>query len=139
MAVDAEFTKALEEQTQIHGPDSRNGRLFRERGQGDKVLLAASAAAAIAPSDPRTAFFCAVGWILKRQNLADAEKNLREYLRISSPRSDYPSPSSAHYWMGRFFEVQKNPSAARSEYETALKLNSKNKNAQDALKKLDGN
>jgi hypothetical protein len=34
------------------------------------------------------------------------------------------------------FEKQKNVAAARSEYEAALKLNSKYKTAQEALKKL---
>ncbi len=136
--VDAEFTKALESKPKSMEQIREMVSYFAGRGQGDKVLLAASAAAAIAPSDPRTAFFYAVGWTLKGQTLSEAEKNLGEYLRISSPRSDYPSPSTAHYWMGRLFEAQKNPSAARTEYETALKLDAKNKKAQDALKKLGG-
>ena len=137
-AVDAEFTKALESKPKSMDQIREMVGFFAGRGQGDKVLLAANAATAIAPCDPRTAFFYSVGWILQGQSLSDAEKNLREYLRLSSPRSDYPSSSTAHYWMGRLYEAQKNPSAARTEYETAIKLNSKNKNAQDALKKLGG-
>jgi TolA-binding protein len=41
-----------------------------------------------------------------------------------------------HYWLGQAFEGQKNEGAARAEYETALKLDSKNKNAQEALRRL---
>ncbi len=136
--VDVEFTKALQSNPKSMDQLREMAAFFANRGQGDKVLLAANAAAAVAPNDPRTDFFRAVGFILKGQSLPEAEKTLREYLRLSSPRSDYPSPSTAHYWMGRLFEAQKNLSAARTEYETALKLNPKYKNAQDALKKLGG-
>jgi Tfp pilus assembly protein PilF len=135
---DAEFTKALESKPKSMEQIGEMVSYFAGRGQGDKVLQAANASAAIAPSDPRTSFFYAIGWTLKGQDLTDAEKNLREFLRIALPRSDYPSPSTAHYWMGRWYEAKKNTSAARTEYETALKLNPKNKNAQDALKKLSG-
>ena len=137
--VDAEFTKALESKPKSIDQIREMVTFFANRGQGDKVLLAADAASMAAPGDPRIAFFRAVAWILKGQNISETEKNLREYLLLSSPRSDYPSPSSAHYWLGRLYEFQRNPSAARAEYETALKLNPKNKNAQDSLKKLGGN
>jgi tetratricopeptide (TPR) repeat protein len=137
-AVDAEFTKALESHPKSMNQIREMVFFFADRGEGDKVLLAANAAAVAAPGDPRIPFFRSVGWILKGQNLAEAENGVKEYLRLSSPRSDYPSPSAAHYWLGRWYETQKNPSGARAEYQTALKLNPKNKNAQDALKKLGG-
>ena len=44
----------------------------------------------------------------------------------------------AHYWLGRLYEAQKNPAGAKSEYQVALKLDSKYKPAQEALKKLGG-
>jgi tetratricopeptide (TPR) repeat protein len=136
--VDAEFTKALASKPKSLDQIREMVVFFAGRGEGDKVLLGADAAAALAPSDPRVGFFRGVGWILKGQNPADAEKNLHQYLNLTSPRSDYPSLSSAHYWMGRLHESQKNPSAARTEYEVALKLDPNYKNAQEALKKLGG-
>ena len=136
--VDAEFSKSLENKPKSLDRIREMAVYFATHGQGDKVLAAATAFAAIALNDPRVGFFRAVGWILNSQNLSEAENNLRDYLRLSSPRSDYPSPSAAHYWIGRLYEVQKNPSAARAEYEAALKLNPKYKNAQEALKKLGG-
>ena len=136
---DAEFSKALDSKPKSLDQIREMVAYFAGRGQGNNVLRAADAAAAVAPNDPRVGFFHAVGWILKGQNLADAEKNLREYLRLSSPRSDYPGPSSAHYWIGRLYESQKNTPAARAEYQAALKLDPKYKNAQEALKKLGEN
>ena len=135
---EAEFSKALENKPKSLDRIREMGDYFASHGQGDKVLAAATAFAAVAPADPRVGFFRAVGWILNSQSLPDAERNLRDYLRLSSARSDYPSPPSAHYWIGRMYEAQKNSSAARTEYESALKLNPKYKNAQEALKKLDG-
>ena len=138
-AADAEFTKALQLKTKSLPQIREIVDYFTAHGQGDKVLLAADVATTVDPSDPRAGFFRAVGWVLKGQSLEDAEKNLHEYLRVvSSPRPDYPSPASAHYWIGRLYEVQKNPGAARNEYQMALKLNPKYKDAQEALKKLGG-
>lgn len=138
-AVETAFTKALDSKPKSLPQIREMASYFATRSQGEKVLIAAAAFAAAAPADPRIGFYRAVGWILKSQNPGEAEKNLRDFLRLSSPRSDYPSPSAAHYWLGRMYEDQKNPSAARAEYESALKLNPKYKNAQEALKKLRGN
>ncbi len=135
-AVDAEFTKALESKPKSMDLIYEIAVYFTGRGQGDRVLAAAAAAQAAAPSDPRANFFRAVGWILKSEKSPEAEKNLRGYLPLALPRPDYPSASATHYWIGRLYQSQKNISGARSEYEAALKLNPKYKNAQEALQKL---
>lgn len=134
--VDAEFANALASQPKSMDQIREMATYFAGRGQAANVLLAANAAAAVASTDPRVGLYRAVAWILEGQNLADAETNLRKYLRISSPRSDYPGPALAHYWLGRLYELQKNSAMARTEYEAALKADPKYKNAQEALKKL---
>jgi TolA-binding protein len=109
---------------------------FVNRGEADHLVAAASAGDVIAPMDPRIKFYRAVAWILKNEKPNDAEDILRHYLQGPPHGPDYPSASAAHYWIGRLYENQKNNLGARTEYETALKLNPKYKNAQDALKKL---
>jgi hypothetical protein len=42
----------------------------------------------------------------------------------------------AHDWLGRLFENQDRRDAAKAEYETSVQLDPKNKNAQEALKRL---
>ena len=111
---------------------------FVDAGEGDHLLSAVSAGETIAPADPRVKFYRAVAWILKKERPKDAESLLREYLQGPPHGSDYPSPSVAHYWIGRLYESQKNTEGARTEYQAALKINPKYKNAQDALKKLGG-
>ncbi len=134
--VDAEFAKALESKPKSMGQIRDMAGYFANTGKADKVLAAADAAEAAAPGDPRVKFFRAVGWIVKGEKAAEAEKYLRDYLPSALPRDDYPSAAVTHYWIGLLYEGEKNKTGARSEYETALKLNPKYKKAEEALKKM---
>jgi tetratricopeptide (TPR) repeat protein len=133
---DTEFAKALESKPKSAGLIYNIGDYFSQRGQADKLIMVADLGEAAAPADPRAKFYRAQALILKSENLPDAEKLLREYIRVAPARSNYPKPWQAHYWLGQLFEKQKNVTSARSEYEAALKLNAKYKAAQEALKKL---
>ena len=135
----AEFLKSLESKPKSMDLIYEMAVFFAVRGEGDHVLAAASAGETVAPLDPRIKFFRAAGWILKNEKGKEAEAYLREYLQVAPPRSDYPSASSAHYWIGKLRESEKDVSGARAEYQAALKLNPKYKNAQDALKRLGSN
>ncbi len=135
---DAEYAKALENKPKTTDRIYDIGDYFLQRGQGEKLLEAAAAGEALAPSDPRGKYYRAVGWILKGEKYLDAEKQLREYLAAGPYRSTYPNPWDAHYWLGRLNAAQKNTAGAKSEYQEALKLNPKYKRAQEALKHLGG-
>lgn len=136
VGADAQFAKALENKPNTADQIYGMAAYFANRGQGDKVLEAAAAGEAVSAADPRVMFFHAVGWILKGEKPPEAEKNLQEYLRLAPGSADSPRPWSAHYWLGKLYESQKNIAGARSEYQAALKLNGKYKNAQEALKRL---
>jgi TolA-binding protein len=77
-----------------------------------------------------------VGLILQKEKPEEAENLLREYLKVAPNRMSYPRRGDAHYWLGRLLESQGKTQAAVWEYETAVKLDPKNKNAREALKKL---
>jgi tetratricopeptide (TPR) repeat protein len=134
----AEYLKALESKPKSMDLVNDIAIYFVNQGSADHLLAAASAGEAIAPTDPRVKVYRAVAWILKDEKTKDAEADLREYLQGPPHGSDYPSPAAVHCWIGRLYESQKNTSAARAEYQTALKLNPKYKSAQDSLKKLGG-
>jgi len=51
-------------------------------------------------------------------------------------RTGYPRPAAAHAWLGQLYENENRLEDAVKEYETALKLDPKNKMAQEALKRL---
>lgn len=133
---DVEYGKALDSKPKSADRVFDIGDYFMQRGQGDKLVIVANQGEALAPKDPRVEYYRAVGWILKGENHPDAEKLLKNYLQAAPVRSTYPPPWYAHYWLGRLYELQKDPAKAKGEYHEALKLNPKFKRAQDALKQL---
>jgi tetratricopeptide (TPR) repeat protein len=135
-AADAEYTKALESHPKTADRLFDIGDYFQQRGQGDKLLEVAAQGEKLAPKDPRGKYYLAVGWILKGENRPESEQLLREYLEKAPVRSTYPGPWEAHYWLGRYYEGQKNAAKAKDEYHEALKLNPKFKRAQEALKQV---
>jgi tetratricopeptide (TPR) repeat protein len=133
---DAEFAKALE----LH-PKSIEliydiGDYAMKQSQGEMLVIVAEQGETLAPSDPRAQFYRAVALIIKNERPGDSERLLNEYLKCAPLRTAFPPPWRVHEWLGRLYENQHNAQAAIQEYETALKLEPKNKNAREALKRL---
>jgi TolA-binding protein len=135
---DVEYAKALESKPKSAERVFDIGDYFMQRGQGDKLLIVAAQGEALAPQDPRVEYYRAVGWILQGENNPENEKLLRNYLQRAPVRSTYPPPCYAHYWLGRLYELQKDPAKAKNEYQEALKMDPKFRKAQDALKQMGG-
>lgn len=135
-AADAEFAQALE----LH-PKSIEllydiGDYAMKQSQAETLVIVADQGEAIAPADPRSAFYRAVAWIIKKERPGDSERLLNEYLKRAPLRNGFPAPWRVHEWLGRLYENQQNLQAAMQEYEAALKLEPKNKNVREALKRL---
>lgn len=136
VAADAEYAKALESKPKTAKRIYDIGDYFLQRKSAVELLAVADAGERLAPQDPRGKFYRGVGLILQDKQPAEAGKLLREYIETAPMHSDNPRPWTAHYWLGKLQESQKNRAGARSEYEAALKLNGKYKPAQEALKQL---
>ena len=135
-AADAEFAQALE----LH-PKSIEllydiGDYALKQSQAETLAIVAEQGETMAPSDPRARFYRAVSLIIKNERSDDSERLLREYLKRAPLRSGFPPPWRVHEWLGRVYENQQNSQAAIQEYEAALKLEPKNKNVREALKRL---
>jgi predicted TPR repeat methyltransferase len=76
---------------------------------------------------------------LSGQQLDRGEKSLRAFIAMPM-REDLENPSlaAAHFRLGGVLEKKGNISAARAEYETALRIDPKQKQAREALAKLKG-
>jgi tetratricopeptide (TPR) repeat protein len=139
---DSEFAEALLKKPKTAKRIYDMGDYFLRRKSGLALIGIADAGEQLAPQDPRGKFYRGVGLVLLQQDnrsvmsQPDPEKLLREYLQLAPMNSEYPRPWEAHYWLGKLLENQNNPTAARSEYQAALKLNGKYKPAQDRLKQL---
>jgi tetratricopeptide (TPR) repeat protein len=135
-AADAEFAKALE----LH-PKSVEliydiGDYAMKQSQAETLLIVAEQGEKIAPSDPRAEFYRAVALIIKNERADNSERLLREYLKRAPLRSTFPPPWRVHEWLGHVYENQQKPQAAIQEYEIALKLEPKNKDVRESLKRL---
>jgi tetratricopeptide (TPR) repeat protein len=133
---DTEFGKALESDAKSAELIYDIGDYALKRGQPDRLLAVADAGERVAPSDPRGSFYRGVALVLKKENPDEAERYLREYEKKAPTRSAYPRATMLHFWLGRLYENQSRAEDAAREIETALKLDPRNKMAQDALKRL---
>jgi len=135
-AADIEFAQALE----LH-PESIEllydiGDYAMKQSQAETLAIVAEQGEVLAPSDPRALFYRAVSLIIKNARSDDSERLLNQYLKRAPLRSGFPPPWRVHEWLGRLYEHQQNSQAAIQEYEAALKLEPKNKNVREALKRL---
>ena len=136
---DEEFKKALESNPQSAELIYDIGDHAVKRSQPERLLAVADAGGRVAPSDPRGKFYGGVGLVLKKEKPEEAERLLQEYAKKAPTRSGYPRPAAAHVWLGRLFEELNKMKEATTEFERALKLDPKNKTAQEALKRLKKN
>jgi tetratricopeptide (TPR) repeat protein len=135
-AADEEFSKALESHPKSAELIFDIGDYAVRRSQPERLLAVAEAGERVAPSDPRRDFYRGVALVLKKEKPGEAERLLREYAKKAPTRTGYPRPAMTHVWLGRLFESESKAEDAVREYETALKLDPKNKLAQEALKRL---
>jgi tetratricopeptide (TPR) repeat protein len=133
---DAEFSKALESHPKSADLIYDIGDYAVRRSQPERLLAVADAGELEAPSDPRVNFYRGAALVLKKEKPGEAERLLGEYAKKAPTRSGYPRPAMAHAWLGRLFENEGKAEDALREYETALKLDPKNKLALEALKRL---
>lgn len=135
-AADEEFTKALESNPKSPELIYDIGDYAVKRSQPERLLAVADAGKRVAPGDHREKFYRGVALILKKEDPEEAERLLKEYAERAPTRSGYPRPAAAHAWLGRLLEDQNKMEEAAQEFENALKLDPKNKMAQEALKRL---
>jgi tetratricopeptide (TPR) repeat protein len=133
---DQEFTKALESDPKSAELIYDIGDYAVKRNQPNRLLAVASAGERVALGDSRRHFYRGVALVLKKENPGEAEHLLQEYAQKAPMRTGYPRPATAHAWLGQLYENENRLEDAAREYEAALKLDPKNKMAQDALKRL---
>ncbi len=133
---DQEFAKALESDPKSAELIYDIGDYAVKRSQPDRLLAVASAGERVAAGDPRRYFYRGVALVLKKENPGEAERLLQEYAQKAPTRNGYPKPAAPHAWLGQLYENENRLEDAVKEYETALKLDPKNKMAQEALKRL---
>src|SRR2546428_12565638 len=133
---DEEFTKALESQPKSAELIYDIGDYAAKRGQPERLIAVADAGEHVAPTDPRGKFYRAVGLILKKEGPDERERLLQEYLKRAPKRNGFPRQAAAYVWLGRLYEDQNRMRDAIQQFETAVRLDPKNKMAKEALKRI---
>ena len=110
------------------------GKVFAATKQYDAALEQFRAIRAIDPTFKKPYYFIGAILVLKKnpERYPEAEEKLRHFLKIQGGKY---WPASAHYWLGRLEEQRGNKEAARREYEAAIKLYPK---IRDAMKRVRG-
>lgn len=133
---DVEFTKALENHPKSASLIYDIGDYAMKHGQPERLIAVANEGEKVDGTDPRGKFYRAVALVLTKDSGGNAESLLREYLKVAPVRSGYPRPWDAHDWLGRLYENRGKTEAALAEYEAALKLEPRDKSANEALRRL---
>lgn len=136
---DEEFTKALESRPKSVELIYDIGDYAAKREQVERLFSVAEAGERAAPNDPRAKFYRAVSLVLQNEKPEEAENLLREYAKRAPKRNGFPSPATAHAWLGRLCESRNDLASAKEQFENALRLDPRNKLAQEELKKLKKN
>lgn len=131
-----EFAKALESHPKSAELIYDIGDYAVKRGEPERLQAVADTGERLAPADPRGKFYRGVALVLQKESPGEAEKLLRAYAKTAPTRMGYPRPAVAHAWLGRLFEEKNKMEEAANEFEIALKLDPKNKMAQEAMKRL---
>jgi len=136
---DEEFTKALDSHPKSVELIYDIGDYAVRRSQPERLLEVADSGERVAPADPRGKFYRGVAFVLSKEKPEEAERLLQEYAKVAPKRNAYPAPATAHVWLGRLYESENRAAEAHREFETALRLDPKNRLAQEAVKKIKKN
>jgi tetratricopeptide (TPR) repeat protein len=111
---------------------------YESRDDGVSLERVLELAARNGANDSRFDYYRGAAAAISGENISSGEAALKRYLKDVPPRSGLPSHSNAHVWLGKIYEKQRQHDAAASEYREALKLDSNNKAAREALKHTGG-
>lgn len=133
---DAEFTKALGSNPKSADLVYDIGDYAMKHDQAGRLTAVVDVGEKLNAKDPRGKFYGAVARILRGEQLADAESAIHDYMNKAPRRNSYPSLAMGHYWLARLAERKNMRETAIGEYETALRLEPKNRYANEALKRV---
>jgi superkiller protein 3 len=135
-AADGEYRKVLDLKPDRIGVYFEIAEYYRDRGNADRMSEAIEAGAPLAPSDRRLDYYRGIALVLGKQEPAEAERDLRHYLDTVPDNDSVPSHSTAHEWLGKLYEREGQLDKAAQEYQAALILDPRNKQASEAWKAL---
>jgi len=108
---------------------------FEKQGDARGLRAALDGAASVDSTDPRLLYFRGITDVVAGVELSDAESLLQRYLAVPV-RSDRPSRSSTHEWLGQLYERLGRVADAESEYRISMALDPDHKSPRERLRRL---
>ncbi|MDP9099656.1 MAG: hypothetical protein M3N48_11795 [Verrucomicrobiota bacterium] len=111
--------------------------VHQQRKEWEKSFAALERALSLDSNHPLALYQVGRTAALSGQQLDRGEKSLRTYIALPAREElENPSLAAAHFRLGNILEKKASPAGAREEYETALRVDPKQKLAREALAKL---
>jgi tetratricopeptide (TPR) repeat protein len=129
------YLGASKERSDRHVGEYRLGVFYQNTGAYDKAFELFESMIATNPSEAGALFQIGKTGALSGQRLARAAEALEAYLQTTPGRND-PSLAAAHWRLGMVHEKRQDRQRAKTEYESALRLDPTFKPATESLKKL---
>jgi tetratricopeptide (TPR) repeat protein len=129
------YVGASKEKSDRHVGEYRLGVFYQNTGAYEKAFELFESMIAANPSEVGALFQIGKTGALSGQRLARATEALEAYLQTTPGRND-PSLAAAHWRLGMVHEKRQDRQRAKTEYESALRLDPTFKPATESLKKL---
>lgn len=129
------YLNAAKEKSDRHVGEYRLGVFYQSTGAYEKAFELFESMIATNPSEAGALFQIGKTGALSGQRLARATEALEAYLQTTPGRND-PSLVAAHWRLGMVHEKRQDRQRAKTEYESALRLDPTFKPATESLKKL---
>lgn len=129
------YLSASKEKSDRHVGEYRLGVFYQNTGAYEKAFELFESMLAANPSEAGALFQIGKTGALSGQRLARATEALEAYLQTTPGRND-PSLAAAHWRLGMVHEKRQDRQRAKTEYESALRLDPTFKPATESLKKL---
>jgi tetratricopeptide (TPR) repeat protein len=129
------YLGAAKEKSERHVGEYRLGVFYQNTGAFDKAFELFESMIAANPSEVGALFQIGKTGAMSGQRLDRATAALEAYLQTTPGRND-PSLAAAHWRLGMVHEKRQDRQRAKTEYETALRLDPTFKPATESLKKL---
>lgn len=129
------YLKAIRANPSRAMPHVRLALVQQQNKQWDLAFASLQRALALDPKMPLAIYQVGRTGAMSGERLDLAEQSLKRYLQLK-PDLENPSPAAAHFRLGNIYEKKDDKAAARTEYNLALSLDPKNKDAREALRAL---
>lgn len=135
-AANGEYQKVLDMKPGRIGVYFEIAEYYRDRGDAARMSKAIESGAPLAPADRRLDYYRGIALVLGNEAPAEADRDLHRYLDSVPDNANVPSHSTVHEWLGKLYEREGHLDRAAQEYQAALVLDPRNKQASEALKAL---